>query len=107
MRIIAIEPSLGTRIAEHTTVSVTVEFRVSSVVGVSISGLADVDANLLSLGIYTLPNSQGMLKLQGKQFNSSEARLCAVSVTMERLTRDIRGGEQIASDSRGYVTPVC
>ncbi|MCI0776950.1 MAG: hypothetical protein J4N95_02120 [Chloroflexi bacterium] len=101
MRITDIQPPLGTTIAEHAIISVTVEYRVSSVVGVSISGLADLDVNLLSLGIYTLADTQGTLKLRGEQFIDAEARLCAVSITMEGPS------EQLASDSRGYVTPVC
>ena len=104
MRIIDIQPPLGTTIAQNAVISVTVEFSVSSVVGVSISGLADLDVNLLSLGIYTLTNTQGTLKLQGEQF-SSGGRLCTVSITMERLTPG--GGEQLVSDSRGFATPVC
>ena len=60
-----------------------------------------MNVNLLSLGIYTLANTQGMLKLRGEQFNKSGGRLCAVSVTMEGRS------EQLASDSRGYSMPVC
>ena len=101
IRITDIQPPLGTSIAEHTIISVTVEFRVSSAAGVSISGLADLDVNPLSLGIYTLADTQGTLKLRGEQFIDAEARLCAVSITMEGPT------EQLASDSRGSVTPVC
>ncbi len=104
MRITDIQPPLGTNIAENAVISVTVEYRVSSVAGVSISGIADVDVNLLSLGIHSLANTQGTLKLTGAQFGAG-ARLCAVSITMERLTPG--GGEQLASDSRGYSTPVC
>ena len=101
IRITDIEPPLGTTITEHEIISVTVEYRVSSVAGVSISGLADVNVNLLSLGIYTLANTQGTLKLRGEQFNKSGGRLCAVSVTMEGRS------EQLGSDSRGASTPGC
>lgn len=101
MRITAIEPLLGTSIAEHAIISVTVEYRVSSAAGVSISGLADLGVNFLSLGSHPLANTQGTLKLTGEQFNESEARLCAVSITMEGLS------EQLASDSRASITPGC
>ena len=67
----------------------------------SISGLADVNVNLLSLGIYTLANTQGTLNLLGEQFNKSGGRLYAVSTAMEGLD------EQLAGTSRGYSMPVC
>lgn len=101
IRITDIQPALGTTIAENAIISVTVEFRVSSLAGVSISGLADMDANLLSLGIHSLAATQGTLKLQAEQFNASGGRLCTVSVTMEGPS------EQLASDARGFATPVC
>ena len=100
IRITDVQPPLGSTIAEHAIISVTVEFRVSSAVGVSISGLADLEVNLLSLGIHPLAATQGTLKLQGEQFSGLGGRLCAVSVTME-------GAEQLASDSRVYLAPDC
>lgn len=101
IRITGVEPPLGTSITEHAIISVTVEYRVSSVVDVSISGLADMDVNILSLGIHAVDNTQGTLKLRGEQFNSAGTRLCAVSVTMEGRS------EQLGSDSRGASTPEC
>ena len=101
IRITGVEPPLGTRITEQTIISVTVEYRVSSFVGVSISGLADMDVNILSLGIHRVDNTQGTLKLRGEQFNYAGTRLCAVSVTMEGRS------EQLGSDSRGANTPEC
>jgi hypothetical protein len=94
--ITGVQPPLGTRITQDTVVTVTVQYRVSSVTGVSISGLADMGSSLLSLGVVSPTSTQGTVTLTATQYGDLAVRFCSVSVTMERVTG---GGRLLASDT--------